>query len=134
MSATGCEPMTAALTSLLTRPEVAAALRALCAQGASIEAQIDSILSAAEPGTAADVLAEFRELPRVTAGMILQAWQLADGAGKPFELVSRRPAAPLEFARERRVRITLDAESEVVRVALSHVPGRHASWYAPQSS
>src|SRR5437867_778071 len=129
MSATGCEPMTAALTSLLARPDVRTTLRQLIASGAPVEAQIEALVRFSDEGTAASVLEEFKELPRLTASMILQAWQLADGAGKPFELVSTAPGAPLDFARHRRVRIVVDSESESVRVGLSHIPGRHAAWY-----
>ena len=106
MSSTGCEPMTAALTSLLARPDVASTLRRLVEAHASIEEQIDAVIAFADPGVAA-------------------------GAAKNFELHSLRPSTPLEFARHKRVRITIDSEEDVVRVALSHVPGRHAEWYAP---
>jgi len=131
MSLTGCEPMTAALTSLLARPDVASTLRRLVEGHASIEDQIDALVAFADPSVAAGALAEFRELPRLTATMILQSWALADGAGKRFELMSRKPSEPLDFARQKRVRITVDSEESAVRVALSHVPGRHAEWYAP---
>ena len=133
LGATGCELMTDSLTTLLARAEVRTALRELMASGASIEAQIDALARFAAPGTTSSVLEEFKELPRVTAPVILQAWQFADDANKPFQLVSVAPAAPLDFARHKRVRITVDSESDAVRVALSHVPGRHAAWYAPGS-
>jgi hypothetical protein len=124
--------MTAALTALLARPSVAATLRTLIAEGAPIEAQIEVLTREADGTTASGVASEFRELPRLTAATIIQAWHLADADGKPFELVSERPRTPLDFARTRRVRITVDSEADVVRVALSHVPGRHAPWYAPR--
>ncbi|MGH2632289.1 MAG: hypothetical protein ACRDG3_02660 [Tepidiformaceae bacterium] len=131
MSSTACEPITLALTNLLARPEVTTTLCAMVDAHASIEEQIDALVAFAEPGVAADAMAEFRELPRLTATMILQSWALAAGAGKRFEMVSRRPSEPLEFARHKRVRLTVDSEEDVIRVALSHVPGRHAAWYAP---
>jgi hypothetical protein len=131
MGATGCEPTTAVLTSLLARPDVRSALRELMANGAPIDAQLHAVVRFADPATAANVLHEFQELPRLTVAMILQAWQLADSAGKPFELFSERPTAPVDFARHKRVRIVVDSESDTVRVGLSHIPGRHAVWYAP---
>lgn len=63
--------------------------------------------------------------------MILQSWALATESGKRCELASRKPAEPLDFARHRRVRITVDSEDDAVCVGLSHVPGHHAQWYAP---
>jgi hypothetical protein len=131
MSVTGCEPTTAAMTSLLARPDVANALRALMAEGAPIKAHIDAMLRFADSATAENVATEFRELPMTTASLILQAWQLADSCGKRFEVVSAKPAEVLEFARHNRVRIVVDSEDGGIRVAISHVPGRHAAWYAP---
>lgn len=123
--------MTAALTRLLAKPEVRAALREMIAAGVPVETQVEMLAQRAEPGTASGALRELRELPRVAASMILQAWQLADGADKRFEVVSTAPGAPLDFARHKRFRIVVDSESDAVRVGLSHVPGRHAAWYAP---
>ena len=131
MSVTGCEPLTAALTNLLGQPALAAALRQLMQEGTPIEAQIAVMQRFADDVTTATALREFKELPRITAVMILQAWELADRAGKRFEIVSTRPAQPLDFARQKRVRIVVDSEDDGVRVGLSHVPGRHAQWYAP---
>jgi len=131
MSVTACEPMTAALTSLLSRPEVQVALRPVIESNASLSEQFAVLVRFAEPGIARSALAEFQELPELTATAILQSWNTAARAGKHFEVHSVRPSTPLEFARHKRVRITIDSEEDAVRVGLSHVPGRHAEWYAP---
>ena len=54
-----------------------------------------------------------------------------DNERKTFVLRSLPPAQPLDFARNRRVRIALDVEAEGIVVSLSHIPGRHAAWALP---
>jgi hypothetical protein len=56
---------------------------------------------------------------------------LASAADKPLRLTSLAPDRPLEAARARRVEIRITMEEDGVTVALSHIPGRHASWYRP---
>lgn len=63
--------------------------------------------------------------------MILQAWLLAEGAGKRLTLTSARPERPVEAARNRRIEMSIAIEEDGVTVALAHVPGRHATWSRP---
>jgi hypothetical protein len=72
-----------------------------------------------------------RELPTNLVETIVSAWAMAAGAGKTFVLRSVVPTQPLDFARNRRVRIALDVEADGIVVSLSHIPGRHAAWAQP---
>ncbi len=132
MTYIGCRPAVESLTVLFAEPAIAARLRELHAARAEAAAFIEALTASATPEIAATIRMEFAELPSVTAFAIIEAWAMADGAGKRFELVSAPPEHPLDFARHSRVRIAIDAEEDCVRVSLSHVPTRHAAWYAPR--
>jgi hypothetical protein len=84
-----------------------------------------------DPAAATVATAELRELPSLTAIALVEAWAMADAAGKPFQVVSERPARPLEFARKRQVTLAVHTDSSGVTVGISHIASRHDSWYAP---
>ena len=128
MSLTGCAPSARSLTDLLRDERVKEAFRAAIASGATADRQVYSVLAFADEATVAVVQRELGGLPEHAIATICQAWAAADRFGKAFELISVPPSSALEFARERRVRIVVDTEEDSVRVSLSHVPGRHASW------
>jgi hypothetical protein len=106
-------------------------VRTLLARGARPEEFVEMFVRRARPAQAAVAKFEFAELPESTLMLIVQAWVLADAAGKPLSLVSVPPARPLDAARTRRVELAVSMDESGVRVALSHIPGRHASWYRP---
>jgi hypothetical protein len=105
--------------------------RRLLARGASTEEFLELFVRHASPAQAAIARLEFAELPESTITMIVQAWAMAEASGKPLSLASVPPARPLEAARNRRVELAISMDESGVRVALSHIPGRHASWYRP---
>jgi hypothetical protein len=129
MGAIGCRPTGLALTEMLAAPEVRKTMRALRASGATRDEYVEAIIGFADPDVAATIREEFGVLPGLTVSIIVDAWALADAAGKRFEVTSVPPDEPIRFARNRRVRITVDVEDEIVTVALSHVATRHADWY-----
>lgn len=131
MSYVGCRPAVESLTMLFADPAIASRLRELHAARAEPSTFIDALAASTPPEIAATIRLEFAELPSVTAVAIIEAWVMADEAGKWFELVSAPPERPIDFARHSRVRIAIDAEDDCVRVSLSHVPTHHAAWYAP---
>ena len=131
MSATECEDVVGWLTALFALDPVKEQLRGLRVANATSPEFIDAIASMAGPDRKETILREFAELPEMTVTTILDAWAMADRAGKSFAVKSVRPDRPIAFAHSRRVRLTVDAEDDGVRVLLSHVPNRHAPWYSP---
>lgn len=105
--------------------------RHLLAAGADLAAFADAFAKHAPPEQAERLRAEIAELPSNTVMMIVQAWLLAESAGKPLTLRSVRPERPVEAARARRVELSIAMEETGVSVSLSHIPGRHATWYQP---
>ncbi|MFN8639920.1 MAG: hypothetical protein U0360_10830 [Dehalococcoidia bacterium] len=114
---------------VLTSPEGRHEAHALLARGASTAELLDMFVRHANPTQAAQARAEMAELPDTTIMMIAQAWLLAESAGKPLTLTSVAPERPIEAARNRRVDLAVSMDEGGVRVALSHIPGRHATWF-----
>jgi hypothetical protein len=85
----------------------------------------EKVIASADRDHAELALKEFAELPELAISTMLQAWLAADSRGLGFEAHSVPPDHPLEFARRRRVRITVDEEESAIHVGLSHVPTRH---------
>ncbi len=134
MAYTSCVTITESTTEELNSERGRARALDLLAAGAPAA---DYIAALAEhmPKWEADLLRqEFEELPASMVNTIVQAWVMAESAGREFTLTSVRPDRPLEFARSQRVRFQVDIEADRVVVALSHVPGRHADWYQPASA
>ncbi len=129
MSICDCGIITNYLTELLARPEIGTTLRAYRASGATRDQYVDLMAEHATPEMARLVRAEFAVLPAVAVTTLVDAWAMADFGGKSLEVASVAPDSPLEFAHNRRVRITIDAEDDRVSVAISHLPNRHAGWY-----
>ncbi len=124
-----CGIITAYLSDLFESPEIKTMLREYRASGATRAQYVDLMADYAEPEMARLVRAEFAMLPAVAVTTLIDAWAMADFAGKTLEVASIAPDAPLEFAHSNRVRITIDAEDERVSVGISHLPNRHAGWY-----
>jgi hypothetical protein len=68
---------------------------------------------------------EFEELPQFAVSTLLHAWLEATTRNLPFAAHSVRPDRPVEFARERRVRVSVDESDRGIDVRLSHIPTRH---------
>lgn len=130
MTAVGCLPTTMAVTELLRLDCVAAEWRRLKAAGASERDFVEAMCEVVPPGVAEVIREEFAVLPALTLATLIDGWSLADAGGKEFEFVSVAPAEPVEFARKRRVRLTVDVEEDRVVVSLGHIATRHADWYA----
>ncbi len=130
MSVSGCRPSALFLTGFFADQEAVKSLRRLQSIGATRDEYIELMARHADPSIATVIREEFAVLPKVALSTLIDAWAMADAAGKPFEVLSLPPEEPVRFARNRLVRITIDVGEEAVRVALSHVPTRHAEWYA----
>jgi hypothetical protein len=130
MSWIGCEETTWWLTRALNDPEVCARLRELRVRGASPAEYAEALTSMLDNDAAQVARAELTELPSLTSSALIEAWAMADVAGKDFKIVSERPARPLEYARKRQVSLAVHTDVDGVTVAISHVAGRHADWYA----
>jgi len=130
MSVIGCRPTTEFLTDLLAQPDFRDAMLGLKARSASHGDYVDLMARSAAPDVAATLRAEFAELPPLALSTLVDACALAHASERPLEVVSVGADGPIEFARHRRVRITIDVEEERIRIALSHVASHHATWYA----
>ena len=130
MSLSGCRPSTEFLTTLLAQPDFREAMLGLKARSASHDDYLALMARNAAPDVAATLREEFAELPPLALSTLVDACALAHASGRPLELLSVGPDGPIEFARHRRVRITIDVEEDRVRIALSHVASHHATWYA----
>jgi hypothetical protein len=130
MSHTSCRPVTDFLTKYMSDPDTRKSLRALRASKAGRDQYVALFAAGAPPDIAAVMREEFAALPPLAVTTLVEAWALADAAGKTFTVASVEPDKATEFARARRVRITIDAEESGVRVSLSHIPTKHANWYA----
>lgn len=130
MSANGCLPTTMAVTELLRFDCVAAEWRRLKAAGAGEREFVEAMCAAVPPAIAEVIREEFAVLPALTLQTLIDGWSLADAGGKQFEFVSVPPSEPIEYARRKRVRLTVDVEEDRVVVSLGHIATRHADWYA----
>ncbi len=131
MGVPDCRAVLTEAETILTSPDGRHEAHALLARGASAGELLEMFVSHASPEQAAVARAELAELPETTIMMIAQAFLLAESANKPLTLTSVAPQRPLEAARNRRVELAISMEEGGIRVALSHIPGRHASWYRP---
>jgi hypothetical protein len=131
MSAPSCIATLTEVEDLLSTPAGGDEARRLLARGASTQEFLDMFIRHTRPDVAEVARMEFAELPESTIMLIVQAWVMAESAGKPLSLASVPPARPLEAARNLRVELAISMDEGGVRVALSHIPGRHASWYRP---
>jgi hypothetical protein len=131
MSLPECFAIMAHAGDVLERPEGADEARRLIESGASTAEVIEAFARLADPAQIGGLREEMQELPETIVSSILGAWMLASAAHKPLRLTSVTPERPLEAARARRVEIGITIEEDGVTVALSHIPGRHASWYRP---
>jgi hypothetical protein len=122
------------LTNAVKDSTVKAKLRDLHAAHASADEYIEAIVSIMEPEVAAVATRELRELPALTTRTFVEAWAMADAAGKDFAVFSERPEKPIAFARDRRVSLLLDMDNDGVKVTISHISKRHADWYSPANS
>ena len=129
MSQSACIESGWYLSKAFEDPRVQERVRALRAANAEAEEIVETLASFAPEGVAENLRLEFRELPSITLTCIIDAWAMADRAGRRFSVESVRPEKPLAFARNRRVRVAIEADEDAVRVVLSHVASRHASWY-----
>ncbi len=127
----GCKTITETATEEFASESWREVAVDLMERGADAEAFVEAMAARMEPGMASLFREEFHQLPSTLIGMIVDAWAMAEAAGKGFRVQSVPPASPLDFARNRRVRVAVDADDQGVVVSISHVPGRHAEWYQP---
>lgn len=131
MAYTSCKDITESTTTELTSERGRARAVELLAANAPDRLFIEALAESLDPALAEQLLAEFDEMPASMVQTIVQAWVMAETGGREFVLRSAKPERPLEFARASRVRFQVDIEADVVSVTLSHIPGRHATWYQP---
>jgi hypothetical protein len=129
MSWVGCEETTFTLTKSFSDPDVCTRIRELRAAGASAADYEAALLAPMPPEVAEQAIAELREMPSLTLMALVDAWSMADSAGKAFRVVSERPNRPLEYARKQQVTLAFHSDRDGVTVGVSHVAGRHADWY-----
>jgi len=101
---------------------------ALLQQGAAPGAFLDLIAQQCPPALAAQLYDEFEELPLEMVMTIVRGWALTSQLGLAFDIQSVAPTSPLDFARRRNTRLTMDMDNDGVTFGISHVPGRHAEW------
>ena len=92
---------------------------------------VDEFVAHLAPPEAATMLREYAQLsPRVWTAMA-NAWRDADDAGVEFHLVTEQPEHPLQAARDQQATWKVAESRYAVTFTLSHMPSRHAAWYAP---
>ena len=128
MTWTGCEETAWWLTWALRQGEVCERVNAAALAQASAPELIEAIIVDLEPATQERVRMDMGELPAASIHGILAAWRMAADGGMPFVFESVRPERPLDLARRRSVRLTVDVDDEGVRAGLSHIPSRHPGW------
>lgn len=131
MAYSACKDITESTTTELMSERGRARAIDLLSMNAPDRAFIEALAESMDPTMAERLLAEFDEMPASMVKTIVQAWEMAETGGREFVLRSEKPARPLEFARASRVRFQVDIEADLVSVTLSHIPGRHATWYSP---
>lgn len=132
MSASVCEVLTAELTSALaTNGELRAQMRELAKSPVDGQVVCDLLAAHLDGWVAAELRAEFSQLPAILAQQLVLAFALADAGGKVFVFQSERPESALAYARDRHVRFSLDVTAERVTLGVAHVAGRKAAWYQP---
>lgn len=129
MGHSACVDISAFVTTELQSPDGKQAIIALLTDGVEGRSLVEHLAGRTDANMAELLMREIEELPQTLVQTIQQAWEMATAGGREFALVSTPPDRPLEFARNQRVRVTVDVEADRVVVALSHVPGRHAAWY-----
>jgi hypothetical protein len=92
---------------------------------------VESFASRLGPTQGAMIRREYESLPDYVWVAIADAWKRSHEAGVALELRNVAPKSVTEFARRRRVELSVIAESDRIIVELAHVPTRHAEWYAP---
>ncbi len=108
----------------------AASYAALVQAGAPAGAILDLIARQCPDNLAETLFEEFTELPLEMVNTIMRGWAMATEAGLAFNIRSVRPERPLEFARRRLTRLSMNWDDNGVMFEISHVPGRHAAWQA----
>lgn len=99
-------------------------LQAIAEEDTALEA-VATAVRLTDPAFAPTAEMEIRELPEIAVRTMLNAWRDAVEGGLDFRARSVVPERPLEFARKRRVRVTVDRDERGVDVSLSHIPTRH---------
>ncbi len=126
MSWTGCEDFLVWFCERQAAdPDFRARLRLALDESTDPLKSVVRVISKTEPAMAPIAQQELGELPPVAIRTMLEAWREADDAGISFEAHSVRPDRLIEFAKARRVRVTVDRDANGVSVGLAHVPGRH---------
>jgi len=128
MTWTGCEETTWWLTWALRQERTRAIVEAAFAEGLPTPDIIERMITGLDPAVAMQVRYELHELPALVIETVLSAYRQAASAGKPFELASVKPASPLDLARRRSVRVSVDISEDGVRAELSHIGSRHPTW------
>ena len=128
MSWTGCDETAWWLTHALEDTAVSTRVRKEMDAGAHAPSLVRAIALDLPAHVKERVERELGELPAAAVLGILAAWQTADSAQKPFVFESVRPERPVDLARRRSVRLTIDVDEDGVHAGLSHIPTRHPTW------
>jgi hypothetical protein len=133
MTFSPCHDITTEISNFLSTEDGQRATLDLIERGAMPEAFVDLIAKGLDDVNREILRDEVRQLPAAMIPLVLEAFGFACTSGKTFQMVSELPGEPLEYARSKRVRFAVDYEEDGVRLAVSHVPTRHAGWYRPDA-
>jgi len=132
MSSPSCRLLTFETMNLMASDELGEKLRELTSRPYT-HAEVAELLGAYHaPETAQDMQDEYQVMPTLLPYLLVEAWKLANEAGKTFEFASLPPDKPIEFARNRKVRFVVDVDEHGVSFGVAHVHGRKADWYQPE--
>ncbi|MGE0600704.1 MAG: hypothetical protein AB7J35_04940 [Dehalococcoidia bacterium] len=85
---------------------------------------VGRVIRETDPVKGAKAESELRELPEFAVNTLLGAWLEATSRGLGFSASAGSTDRPMDFARHRRVRVTVDEDEDSIGVQLTHIPRR----------
>ncbi len=112
------------------RTEIAAMISA----GNEPRAVIEEVTRLLEPADGQILRAEFLELPISFTHAFMMSWVEAAENDLDFSIESVSPTQGLDMARNGRVTWTVEADSDGIRMGVSHMPNHHAAWMSEKAA
>jgi hypothetical protein len=86
---------------------------------------VSKVINETDPAVGPIADKELRDLPPFAVNTLLGAWLEATSRGLGFSARAGTAESTMDFARHRRVRVTVDEGQDSIDVQLTHIPSRH---------
>ncbi len=86
---------------------------------------VSRVISETDPSVGPIAERELQDLPEFAVNTLLGAWLEATSRGLGFSARAGVADSPMDFARHRRVRVTVEEDQDSIGVQLTHIPSRH---------